>query len=417
MRFTSIQSEPRYNGGVGTTRTRSFLRAVELLVVAAIGGGLALGGAAVVGKLGASTTVESVTTAPAAANAAPAPVGTSSTALTPEQIYKQDGPGVVQITATTVAQAQADPFNLLPATPQTSQSLGSGFVIDRAGHIVTNYHVIAGATKVQVSFSGQDQIHATVVGKDPTTDTAVLKVDTHARALTPLPLGDSDAVKVGDSVYAIGNPFGLTRTLTSGLVSAVGRQIFAPNGLPVERAIQTDAAINHGNSGGPLLDARGRVIGVTSQIQTGSTDASSGNVGIGFAIPINTVRDVASQIIKSGQVQHAYLGLNDVAVTPQLAQLFNLPVKQGLLVQKVSKGTPAAKAGIVGGTTTVVVNGESYMAGGDIITKVDGQPMTDQQQLYYLILGKQPGDKVKIELWHKDSKRTVTVTLTNRPPQ
>jgi S1-C subfamily serine protease len=417
VRFTRIQSEPGYNGGVGNTRFLSSLRAVELLVVAAIGGGLALGGAAAVGKLGASTTVESVTTRAAATKAAPAPVNTSSTALTPEQVYKQDGPGVVQITATTVTQGQADPFNLLPATPQTSQSLGSGFVIDRAGHIVTNYHVIAGATKVQVSFSGQDQIPARVVGKDPTTDTAVLKIDTHSRALTPLPLGDSDAVRVGDSVYAIGNPFGLTRTLTSGLVSAVGRQIFAPNGLPVERAIQTDAAINHGNSGGPLLDAHGRVIGVTSQIQTGSNDASSGNVGIGFAIPINTVRDVASQIIKSGEVKHAYLGLSDVSVTSQVARLFNLPVQQGLLVQRVSKGTPAAKAGIAAGTTTVVVNGESYMAGGDIITKVDGRPMTNEQQLYYLILGKKPGDKVKIELWHKDSKRTVTVTLTNRPPQ
>ena len=415
-----MQREPGYNGDVGSARFLSSLKAAELLVAAVLGGALALGGAAAVGKLGSSTTVEGVTTPAATAPttpAQPARTNAAAAALTPEQIYRQDGPGVVQITATTVSQAQTDPFNLLPATPQSSQSLGSGFVIDRAGHIVTNYHVIAGAQKVQVSFSGQDQIPATVVGKDPTTDTAVLKIDTHARALTPLPLGDSDAVKVGDSVYAIGNPFGLTRTLTSGLVSAVGRQIFAPNGLPVERAIQTDAAINHGNSGGPLLDAQGRVIGVTSQIQTGSNDATSGNVGIGFAIPINTVRDVASQIIKGGQAKHAYLGLNDLAVTSQVAQLFNLPVKQGLLVQRVSAGTPAAKAGIVGGTTSVVVNGESYKAGGDIITSVDGKPMTDPQQLYYVILGKQPGDKVKIELWHNGSKRTVTVTLTNRPPQ
>ena len=161
---------------------------------------------------------------------------------------------------------------------------------------------------MQVSFSGQDQIAATVVGKDPSTDVAVLKIDAHARALTPLPLGDSDAVRVGDPVYAIGNPFGLARTLTTGVVSAVQRQIFAPNNVPVEHAIQTDAAINHGNSGGPLIDADGRVIGVTSQIQTGST-TSQGNVGIGFAIPINTVRDVAGQIIANGKVRHAYLGL------------------------------------------------------------------------------------------------------------
>ena len=213
----------------------------------------------------------------------------------------------MQITATSVTQSAPDPFNFFPSTPQTSKSLGSGFVLDRAGHIVTNFHVIQGAQKVQVSFSGQDQLPATVVGKDRSTDLAVLKIDAHARALTPLPLGDSDGVRVGDAVYAIGNPFGLTRTLTTGVVSAVQRQIFAPNGVPIDSAIQTDAAINHGNSGGPLIDAAGRVIGVTSQIQTGS-DQNQGNVGIGFAIPVNTVRDIAGQIIANGKAQHAFLG-------------------------------------------------------------------------------------------------------------
>ncbi len=197
-------------------------------------------------------------------------------------------------------------------------------MIDKAGHIVTNYHVIQGASKVQVSFSGQDQIAATVVGTDPSTDTAVLKVDAHARALTPLPLGNSDAVTVGDPVYAIGNPFGFTRTLTSGLVSAVQRQIEAPNTLTIDHAIQTDAAINHGNSGGPLIDAAGRVIGVTSQISTGNT-GGQGNVGIGFAIPINTVRNVAAQIITTGKAEHAFLGVSTFPLTTQLAQLFKLP--------------------------------------------------------------------------------------------
>ncbi len=269
--------------------------------------------------------------------------------LTPEPIYAQDAPGVVQITATSTTQTQGDPFNLVPPTSQTTQSLGSGFVIDRAGHIVTNYHVIAGAKKVQVSFSSQDQLSAQVVGSDKSTDIAVLKIDTHSRALNPLPLGESDDVKVGDPVYAIGNPFGLTRTLTAGLVSAVGRQIFAPNDSPVENAIQTDAAINHGNSGGPLIDVFGRVIGVTSQIQTGG-DANSGNVGIGFAIPIDTVRDVASQIISTGKAQHAFLGVSALALTPQVAKLFHLPTASGLLVQKVTKGSGAAKAGIKPGS-------------------------------------------------------------------
>jgi S1-C subfamily serine protease len=392
---------------------RSFLslRTAESLVVALVGAGLALGAAALFGELGDHTTVQQVV-APATTAAAAQPAAVRG--RTPEGIYKADAPGVVQITATTVTQAPPDPFNLFPGGSQTSQSLGSGFVIDKAGHIVTNYHVIEGSQKVQVSFSGQDQLPATVVGKDRSTDVAVLKIDAHARALTPLPLGDSDAVHVGDAVYAIGNPFGLTRTLTTGVVSAVQRQIFAPNGVPIESAIQTDAAINHGNSGGPLIDADGRVIGVTSQIQTGSS-SNQGNVGIGFAIPINTVRDIAGQIIANGKASHAFLGLSAVAVTPQLQKLFNLPTASGLLVGKVTKGTGADKAGIKGGSTQVVVQGESYVVGGDIITKVDGRPVTQVQQLFSIVAGKHPGDKLKVELWHDGKKRTVTATLGTRP--
>jgi S1-C subfamily serine protease len=397
---------------VGRTRFLS-LRVAELLAVAVIGGGLALGGAAAFGQLGDHTTVQQVPPTAQATTTSVQPA-TAQKGLTPEAIYKQDGPGVVQITATTVTQVPADPFNFLPSSPQTSQSLGSGFVIDRAGHIVTNFHVIQGAEKVQVSFSGQDQLPATVVGKDRSTDLAVLKIDAHARALTPLPLGNSDAVRVGDPVYAIGNPFGLTRTLTTGVVSAVQRQIFAPNGVPIDSAIQTDAAINHGNSGGPLIDAFGRVIGVTSQIQTGSAQ-NQGNVGIGFAIPVNTVRDIAGQIIAHGQAEHAYLGLSAATLTPQLQKLFNLPTAKGLLVQRVDKGTGAAKAGIQGGTTQVVVEGESYWVGGDIITKIDGQPVTDVDQLFSAVQGKHPGDKMRIDLWHNGKQKTVTAKLGTKP--
>jgi S1-C subfamily serine protease len=396
---------------VGRTRFLS-LRVAELLAVAVIGGGLALGGAAALGKLGDHTTVQQATPAAPASTSTVQPAR-SQRGLTPEQIYNQDGPGVVQITATSVTQVPADPFNFLPSTPQTSQSLGSGFVIDRAGHIVTNFHVIQGAQKVQVSFSGQDQLPAQVVGKDRSTDLAVLKIDAHARALTPLPLGNSTGVRVGDPVYAIGNPFGLTRTLTTGVVSAVQRQIFAPNGVPIDSAIQTDAAINHGNSGGPLIDAGGRVIGVTSQIQTGSSQ-NQGNVGIGFAIPVNTVRDIAGQIIAHGQAQHAFLGLSADSITPQLKKLFNLPTSQGLLVREVTRGSGAAKAGIKGGTTQVVVEGETYLVGGDIITKIDGKPMNDVDQLFSVVQQKHPGDSMKIELWHNGSQKTVTAKLGTR---
>jgi S1-C subfamily serine protease len=398
---------------VGSTRFLSLGGAAVLLAVAVLGGALALGGAAVFGKLGSHTTIRQVVQTTAAHTPTTGRSSVSASGLSAERIYQQDGPGVVQITATSVTPGQSSPFNLFPNAPQTTQSLGSGFVIDRAGHIVTNYHVIQGASKVQVSFSAQDQLAATVVGKDPSTDVAVLKVDAHARALTPLALGNSDDVTVGDPVYAIGNPFGLTRTLTTGVISAVQRQIFAPNGLPVEHAIQTDAAINHGNSGGPLIDSQGRVIGVTSQIQTGSS-TNQGNVGIGFAIPINTVRDVAGQIIAHGRAQHAFLGLSAVALTKQLKQLFNLPTASGLLVQHVEPKSAASKIGIKAGTTSVVVSGESYLVGGDIITKIDGKPVATTQQLFYTVLQKQPGEKIKIELWHHGSKKTVTVKLGAR---
>ncbi len=389
---------------------RTITRAVELLVVALVGGVVALGGAAAIGKLGKKETVEQITQQ--ATNVAQQPSHVAG--LTPETIYKHDAPGVVQITATTVTTTPADPFGFTPAQKQTEESLGSGFVIDKAGHIITNYHVIAGAQKVQVSFSGGDQILATVVGKDPSTDVAVLKIDTHARALTPLTLGDSDAVRVGDEVYAIGNPFGYTRTLTQGIVSAVQRQISAPNSLPIDNAIQTDAAINHGNSGGPLLDTDGRVIGVTSQISTGNT-GQQGNIGIGFAVPVNTVRTVAAQLIKTGKVAHPYLGISVLPVNQELARLFNLPTKSGLLVESVDAGSGAAKAGLRAGHTNVIVQGTSYPLGGDIIVALDGKPVATFEQLRDAIAQKKPGDKLSIQLFRNGQKQTVHVTLGNAP--
>ena len=397
---------------MGRSRILS-LRAAELLLVAIVGAILSLGGAALLGKLGSRTTIQQVSPL-AGGGLGNAALQVPTHGLTAEQVYRRDAPGVVQITATSITQGQSDPFNVFPVTPQKQQSLGSGFVIDKAGHIVTNYHVIQGAQQIQVSFSGQDEISATVVGKDPSTDMAVLKIDAHARALTPLTLGNSDAVTVGDPVYAIGNPFGFTRTLTTGVVSAVQRQIEAPNTLKIDHAIQTDAAINHGNSGGPLIDAAGRVIGVTSQISTGTT-GQQGNLGIGFAIPINTVRNVAAQIISTGKAEHAFLGVGTAVITPQLARLFNLPVQQGLLVQDVDAGSGADKAGIVPGKTQVVVQGESYQIGGDIIVSIDRTPLSGFEQLRDAIAQRKPGDKIQLELYHHGLKKSVTVTLGNRP--
>jgi S1-C subfamily serine protease len=391
-------------------------RAFESLLVALLGGALALGGAAVLGKLGSHTTIQQVSPLGGGGGVGNASLQapTNAKALTAEAIYRRDAPGVVQITATSVQQVQSDPFNVLPPTQETSQSLGSGFLIDKSGHIVTNYHVIEGAQRVQVSFSSQDQVPATVIGKDPSTDVAVLKIDAHARALTPLQLGDSDNVTVGDPVYAIGNPFGYTRTLTTGVISALQRQIEAPDSLKIDNAIQTDAAINHGNSGGPLIDVAGRVIGVTSQISTGTT-GQQGNLGIGFAIPINTVRNVAAQIIKNGKALHAFLGVTASSLTPRISRLFHLPASSGLLVQSIEKGSGAEKAHLKSGNTKVVVDGESYQLGGDIIVAADGVPVNTLDELREAVAAKKPGQKLKLELFRGNQRKIVTVKLGERP--
>jgi putative serine protease PepD len=263
-----------------------------------------------------------------------------------------------------------------------------------------------------VSFSSNDKLTATVVGVDRSTDIAVLKIQARSSALTPLQLGNSDAVRVGDTVYAIGNPFSYTRTLTSGIVSAVQRLITAPNTLPIADVIQTDAAINHGNSGGPLLDVGGRVIGVTSQIYAGN--AQQGNIGIGFAVPVNTVRNIAAQLISTGKVEHAYLGVSTTPITAQLSKLYNLP-SSGLLVQTVDPDGAAKKAKIRAGSTDVVVGGESYSLGGDAIVAVDGAPVSAFEQLREAIARKKPGDTLKLEIVRDGSKKSVTVTLGQAP--
>ncbi len=381
------------------------LRAAASLGLAVVGGGIALVGAGLTGHLGTKTTIRQVVARPAALVARSAPEG-----LSIEQIYRRDAPGVVQITATSV-RTQTDPVGFFPPTTQTEKALGSGFVIDKAGHIVTNERVIAGAQKVQVSFSGTDQIGATVVGKDASTDVAVLEIDAHSRSLTPLLLGDSDRVAVGDPVVAIGNPFSLTRTATAGIVSAVQRTIDVPNGFSIGHAIQTDAAINHGNSGGPLIDARGDVIGVNAQITAGT----SGNVGIGFAIPINTVKTVVAQLIRVGTARHAFLGVGAQPVSPNLARLFNLPSSYGLLVQAVTPGSAAERAGLRAGTEPVLVGGEAYSLGGDLIVAVDGKPVSTLAQLRDALALAQPGDRLGMEVYRGAQKRHIVVTL-GRPP-
>jgi S1-C subfamily serine protease len=396
-------------------RRRILSRAAGLVAAAAVGAGLALGGAAVFGGIGGSTTTvrEIQSLVP---GSAPADFRQGK-ALSIYEIYKRAAPGVVQVISTQVVRVPADPFFGNPfGLPQVErrQALGSGFVISKAGYIVTNYHVIQGARQVEVSFSNNESVKARVVGTDPSTDLAVLQVKVNSRALTPLSLGDSDLVRVGDSVVAIGNPFGLDRTATAGIVSALQRPIQAPNGFTIDHVIQTDAALNHGNSGGPLLDAEGEVIGVNSQIETGSS-GSSGNVGVGFAIPSNTVKSVVAQLIKSGKVEHAWLGIAAVPIASDLARIFRLPVNRGLLVEKVTPGSGAAKAGLKAGSTQVVLAGESYVLGGDVIVKADGVSVASVNRLRDIVAAKRPGDSMRLEIYHGNSKQTIEVKLGRQP--
>jgi S1-C subfamily serine protease len=327
--------------------------------------------------------------------------------LTVHQIYAKDGPGVAFIQAT-IVQSVANPFGF--PEQQRGEASGSGFVLDNQGYIATNAHVVTGARNVRVSFNQGTPVPAKVVGKDVSTDLAVIKVNPAKTKLTPVPLGQSSRVQVGDPVVAIGNPLGFENTVTTGIVSALGRNITAPNDFTIDHAIQTDAAINPGNSGGPLIDAFGRVIGINSQIAT--SGGSKGNLGIGFAIPIDLAKQVIPQLIKSGKVSHAYIGITTTAVPPQLVKDLNLPTDKGALVQSVAPGSPAAKAGLRAGTTRI--QGQ-FVAGGDLIVGIDGKPVTRPEEISAAIAGKKPGDQVRIDFYRGHTKKSVTVTLADRP--
>jgi S1-C subfamily serine protease len=368
-----------------------------LVAAAGLGAALALGGAALLGVFSEATTTvrevpQPVQAAPSAASFA------TSKPLSVNQIYRRAAPGVVQVTATQVVTTPeiAPLFGFSFPQRQREQALGSGFVIDKAGHIVTNYHVIEGARSVDVSFSNNESMKARVVGVDPSTDIAVLQVNTRSRALTPLELGNSNDVHVGDAVVAIGNPFGLERTVTTGIVSALQRVIQAPNEYSIDHVIQTDAAINKGNSGGPLLNAEGKV-------------------GIGFAVAIDTVKTVAAQIIKTGHAEHAFLGIRVQSLTPGIAKLFRLPASHGLLVASVQPGSAASKAGLRAGKQQVTVSGETYPLGGDLLVGIDGAPLLTLDQLRDVISRKQPGDKVTLEIYRGDNRMSLNVELGRQP--
>ena len=314
--------------------------------------------------------------------ASPAAKATSNTSggLSVSEIYRRAAPGVVEVTVRSTGSSEF-PFG----GSRESAAEGSGFVYDTSGHIVTNEHVVDGANSVTVKFANGKTYKATVVGKDTSTDVAVLKVDAPTSQLHPLTLADSATVSVGDGVVAIGSPFGLQNSVTTGIVSAVHRTIDAPNGFAIEDAIQTDAAINHGNSGGVLLDTSGNVIGVTAQIESNS----GGNEGVGFAVPSNTVRAVVSQLLANGKVEHAFLGIEVASAT-----------SGGARVGSVRSGTPAAKAGL---------------RAGDVIIKLDSTSIGSADELQRAISARKPGDRVTLVIRRNGTTRTVHVTLGTRP--
>jgi putative serine protease PepD len=345
----------------------------SLLAAACLGAG---GGAVAYATLsGGDTVVKQVTVKQAES------VASSSTPLSVNQIYRKANRGVVEITVTTNS-GDNSPFG--GGGGGTAQAQGSGWVYDSDGHIVTNDHVVDGAQSISVRFWNGKTYSATVVGTDQSTDLAVIRVDAPSSELHPLQVGDSSAVQVGDGVVAIGSPFGLEGTVTSGIVSALHRAITAPNNFTINDSIQTDAAINHGNSGGPLLNTQGQVIGVNAQIKSDS----NGNEGVGFAIPSNTVHSIASQLISSGKVEHAYLGVS-IDATASTAR-----------IAEIRPSTPAAGAGLKAGDVVVDVDGKTISSGDDLTRVIDAH---------------KPGDKISVTYKRGGSEHTVSLTLATRP--
>jgi S1-C subfamily serine protease len=395
-----------------------------LAAVAALAGG----GVAAVAVHGLDTTEKTVTTtveaaggstgssSPSAdANAAFARSGGKSVS----SIYKQDAPGVVTITSTVTSGTSGD-FN--PFGPGQSQQTaeGSGFVIDKQGRILTNAHVVAGATSVVVAFEDGVSAKATVLGRDALYDLAVVKVDVPQSELHPLKLGSVASVQVGDPVVAIGNPFGYAQTVTAGIVSAKGRLIPSPEGNNkfIPGAIQTDAAINHGNSGGPLIDRHGDVIAINAQIADPSTTGTNANAGVGFAIPIDLAKRALVNLEQGKPVSHPYLGIRVDALNSSVAAANSKVPAHGLLIAGVAKSSPAEAAGLKAGSQSLDVGGQKYCVGGDVITAIQGHAVNTLDDLQERISSYAAGDKITLSVTGADgSKRNVTLTVGSIPAQ
>jgi S1-C subfamily serine protease len=372
------------------SRRRRILQVAAALVAAAALGGVAAG--AIVTALDEGE--ESTKATPAAVTT---PAGATATGdLDAAEIYDRAASGVVELS---VSGEDEGPFG-----PRETESGGSGFVFDESGHVITNAHVVGGAEEVTARFADGSEAEATVVGSDPSTDIAVVRVKTVEGELEPLELGSSSDVRAGEPVIALGSPFGFEGSVTAGIVSGVDRTIRAPDGAPITGAIQTDAALNGGNSGGPLLDAAGTVIGVNAQLRS---------PGIGFAIPIDTARSVASQLIEGGDIERGFLGVRVQTVTEEAAEELDLP--RGAQVTSVEPGTPAARAELSDGSDPVTVDGQEFTRDGDVVVAVDGDEVTSAEDLQAAIASHEPGDRVTLTVSRRGEEREVEVTLAERP--
>ena len=329
------------------------------------------------------------------------------------EIYERSAPGVVFIEAEgpTPEASPFGPFGL----PEDNTASGSGFVIDDEGRIMTNAHVVAGAEQVTVKVGEDDEpVEAELIGQDLSTDVALIQVDPDEIELHELPLGDSDTAEVGAPVVAIGNPFGLDRTVTTGIVSALQRQIRAPDGFAINDVIQTDAAINPGNSGGPLFDSNGRVIGINSQI---ATAGGGGSVGIGFAVPINTAREVAGELQDEGEVSRAYLGVTGADLTEEIADVVNLDLSSGALIQQIVADSPADDAGLRDGSAGIQINDDVICVGGDVIVEANGEQIKTMEEVVGIVSGLEPGDELRLIVIRDGEEEQIDVELGARPEQ
>jgi S1-C subfamily serine protease len=319
------------------------------------------------------------------------------------RIYRQASPAVANI----LTKATEYDFFM---DPVPVEGAGSGFIIDPRGYILTNYHVVEGAQSIEVVLGDQSRYAAKYIGADQRNDVALLKIEPKGKQLTVLKLGDSGGIQVGQKVLAIGNPFGFESTLTTGVVSATGRTVQTSQSTFIEQAIQTDAAINRGNSGGPLIDTHGDVIGINSAIYT----PSGTTAGIGFAIPINTAKNIANDLITSGRVHRAFLGVQTLSVSGGLAEALDLPVQEGLLVEVVTKGGPAADAGIHGGDRIAEAGMRRFYIGGDVIVSIDGQKVNNDFDVNLVLNHHRPGDTVNVTLYRGGKKMDIPVKLGER---